>query len=58
MKKSFKDRVSSLGLNYQKEVLFLLIINIFLVGLGVASYFFLKNLISVAIAGFVLLISN
>ena len=31
MKKSYKDRIESLGLSYQKEILFLTLINFFAV---------------------------
>ena len=50
MKKSFKDRVSELGLSYQKEVIFIIMINVLVVGLVIGLYFFTKEwLVLVAI---------
>ena len=41
MKKSFKDRISSLGLSYQKEMLILGLINFFILVVGAAIYLLL-----------------
>ena len=58
MKKSFKDRISSLGLSYQKEVVILLLINVLLLGLGAAAYFFFKHWLVFVVLGIALIAAN
>ena len=58
MKRSFKDRIVSLGLSYQKEVAFLFIIN-FLILIGAAAvYLFLFQKILVVIIGAAILLAT
>lgn len=57
MKKSFKDRVTSLGLSFAKEMLIIFSIIILFIGGALAVYYFLKELyiaILVGVGGFVL----
>ena len=58
MKKSYKDRISSLGLSYQKEVTFLLIINVLVIGMGVGAYFYFQHWLVFAVLGVALIASN
>lgn len=59
MKKSFKDRIASLGLSYQKEVLLLLTINVVLLGMGAAVYLLLyKHWLVFVVLGIALLAAN
>lgn len=58
MKKSYKDRISALGLSYQKEIGLLLVINVLVLGLGAGAYFYFKNWLVFAVMGLALLASN
>ena len=58
MKRSLKDRITALGLSYQKEMLFLVLIVILVIGLAFGSYIFLKQIyipIFVVIGGLLLI---
>lgn len=58
MKKSYKDRILSLGLSYQKELLILLVINILVAGMGVGAYFYFRHWLCFAVMGVALLGAN
>lgn len=59
MKRSFKDRVTALGLSYQKEMAFLIIINfILLIGTAAIYLFLLKKIIVFVIGAALLLGAN
>ena len=58
MKKSYKDRILSLGLSYQKEVTFLLLINVLVAGIGVGAYFYFHHWLCFAVMGVALLAVN
>ena len=58
MKKSYKDRISALGLSYQKEVTFLLIINVLVIGMGAGAYFYFQHWLVFAVLGVALIASN
>ena len=54
MKRSLKDRITALGLSYQKEMTLLFLIIILTIGLAFLSYFFLKEIyvpIFIAVGG-------
>ena len=58
MKRSLKDRITALGLSYQKEMLFLVLIIFLVIGLAFSSYIFLKQIyipIFVVICGLLLI---
>lgn len=58
MKRSLKDRITALGLSYQKEMLFLALIVILAIGLAFASYLFFKQIfvpIFIALGGLLLI---
>ena len=58
MKRSLKDRITALGLSYQKEMLFLVLIIFLVIGLAFSSYIFLKQIyipIFVVIGGLLLI---
>ena len=44
MKRSLKERITALGLSYQKEMMFLVLIVALTIGLAVISYLFLKQI--------------
>lgn len=44
MKRSLKERITALGLSYQKEMLFLILIIVLTLGLAFALYIFLKQI--------------
>ena len=58
MKKSFKERITSLGLSYSKEMIMLFIINILIIALGAVAYIFLKEIYVAIIGGIILLAAN
>lgn len=58
MKRSLKERITALGLSYQKEMLFLVLIIVSVIGLAFASYIFFKQIfvpIFVAVGGLLLI---
>ena len=44
MKRSLKERITALGLSYQREILFLILIVVLVIGLAFLSYIFLKGI--------------
>ena len=58
MKKSFKDRLSALGLSYTKEMLILLAVNAVIIGIMLTMYLLLKEISSFVIGGLLLAIAN
>lgn len=56
MKKSFKDRITDLGLSYTKELLILFAINLVLMGASIAI-FFITHMIAATIVGGIILIT-
>ena len=58
MKKSFKERLSALGLSYKREIGVLITLNILCVALLVFAYFILKQLLIVLVGVLVLGIIN
>ena len=58
MKKSYKDRIQSLGLSYQKEVALLLAINVLVAGVGAGAYFYFHHWLAFALLGVTLIAIN
>ena len=58
MKNSFKDRIISLGLSYQKEILILIIINILVLGIGAGAYLYFSHWLTFLVMGIVLIGAN
>lgn len=58
MKRSFKDRISLLGLSYKKEVIVLLVLNFVLSAAGLVTYFFIREWLVLAVLGVSLLAAN
>ena len=58
MKKSFKDRITSLGLSYNKEVLVLILINILILGISAVAIYFYREILVILLSVVVLAISN
>lgn len=58
MKKSFKQRLTELGLSYQKEMLIIVLINILCLGGGAAGFLYFKSNIAIVIAVIGLLLAN
>ena len=58
MKNSFKDRIISLGLSYQKEILILIVINILVLGIGVGAYLYFSHWLTFLVMGIVLIGAN
>lgn len=58
MKKSFKDRISSLGLSYQREILILLAINVLLLGMGVGAYLLFNHWLAFVVLGITIIAAN
>ena len=52
MKRSFKDRLALLGLDYRKEIVIILAIFILFVGAGIGSYFLFKEIYISILIGF------
>ena len=58
MKNSFKDRIISLGLSYQKEILILIVINILVLGIGAGAYLYFSHWLTFLVMGIVLIGAN
>ena len=58
MKNSFKDRIISLGLSYQKEILILILINILVLGIGSGAYLYFSHWLTFLVMGIVLIGAN
>lgn len=58
MKRSFKERITSLGLSYQKEITILLILNLICIICCALAFYFMRQLIIVAVALIIMLIIN
>ena len=58
MKRSFKERITSLNLSYTKEMTILFIINIAEVAFGLIIFFLLKQPLAFLLLGIALIISN
>ena len=58
MKKSFKDRITELGLNYTQEILVLVAFNLTIIGLSIGAYFLIKEIMAFIIGGILLLVIN
>ena len=50
MKNSFKNKIELLSLSYVKEMTILLIVDLLIIGIGVVSYLYLKEIVIVIIA--------
>ena len=44
MKRLFKQRLLDLGLSYKKEMTIILLVNILVLGLGAAGFYFFKTI--------------
>ena len=58
MKKSFKERITLLGLSFAKELIILIAINLAIIGATIGLYFYLKEMMVIIIGSIILLTAN